>query len=31
MNSVFITGVESGVGDCAGAVRLFTSTSVALR
>ena len=31
INSAFIAGVESGVGDCAGEVRLFTSASVALR
>ena len=31
MNSAFITGVESGVGNCAGDIRLFTSASVALR
>ena len=31
MNSVFIAGVDSGVGNCTGEVRLFTSANVALR
>ena len=31
IRSIMNSGVDSGVGDCTGEVRLFTSASVALR